>query len=175
MSYTDLATIHVPATGGVAPAAWGLQIRTNQEFMINPPACSVYNTTTQNVGGGTPSVMLANSENYDNNGMHSTVSNTGRITAQTAGRYLFTATIRYGVTNLDDNQFVSASLLVNGTTRLDGVGGRMGHFGTFGAVVTVVRTAVLAVGDYVESEAFHADASTIACTLHEFSALHMTR
>lgn len=174
MAYADLATIHVPSTGGVAPAAWGLQIRTNQEFMIDPPACSVFNSTTQNVGGSTVSVMLANSENYDNAGMHSTVSNTGRITAQTAGRYLFSATIRFGATNLDTNQFCSASLLVNGTTRLDGTGGQMGS-ALFGAVVTVTRTAVLSVGDYVESEAFHADANTIACTLHEFSALYLTR
>jgi hypothetical protein len=172
--YTDLASVHVPSTGGVAPAAWGLQIRTNQEFMIDPPACSVFNTTTQNVGGSTISVMLATSENYDNNGMHSTVSNTGRITAQTAGRYLFTATIRFGLTNLDSNQFCSASLLINGTTRLDGFGGQVGS-AAVGSVVTVVRTTVLSVGDYVESEAFHLDANTIACTLHEFSALYLTR
>jgi hypothetical protein len=174
VSYTDLATIHVPSTGGVAPAAWGLQIRTNQEFMINPPACSVFNSTSQNVGGNAISVMLANSENYDNNGMHSTVSNTGRITAQTAGRYQFVATISFSGTNLDANQFCSVSLLVNGTTRLNGIGGQLGN-AVVGAVATVVRTAVLSAGDYVESEAFHLDANTIACTLHEFSALYLTR
>jgi hypothetical protein len=174
VSYVDLATIHVPSTGGVAPAAWGLQIRENQEFMIDPPACSVFNTTTQNVGTTAFSVMLATSENYDNDGMHSTVSNTGRITAQTAGRYLFAATIAFGPTNLDSNVALSVSLLVNGTTRLDGVGGNLGN-GAVGSVATVVRTVVLSAGQYVESEAWHADANTIACTLREFSALYMTR
>jgi len=35
MPYTDLNTIHDPATGTIAPASWGDQIRTNQEHFAN--------------------------------------------------------------------------------------------------------------------------------------------
>lgn len=141
--------------------------------MIDPPAASVYNSTTQAVGTGTISVMLANSENYDNNGMHSTVSNTGRITIQTAGRYLFTGTVSFAST-IGGNSHASVSLLVNGTTRLNGIGGQIGN-AVFGCVATAARTAVLSAGDYVECEAFHAAGVTVACTLQEFSALYLTR
>lgn len=65
------------ATGQPLPAAVVQQIRDNEEFLISPPVCSVFNSTVisvANAGGGT--VMTHDSEKYDSDAMHSTSSNT---------------------------------------------------------------------------------------------------
>ena len=59
MGYVDLATVHIPGTGGVAPAAWGLQIRENQEFGIDPPACSAFSSAAQTVNDATTTTLNA--------------------------------------------------------------------------------------------------------------------
>jgi hypothetical protein len=142
--YVDIQTVHNPATGTVAPAAWGDQIRDDLEFLIDPPGCSLFHSTTQSVPNDTGTQLAANSESYDNDAMHSTVSNTSRITCQTAGRYLFTATIEYSANATGRraaNLFRNATTIVNGsnTTAINGAA-------TF---VTVTRTLVLAASDFV--------------------------
>ena len=44
-AYTDAQTIHNPAVGTAPPAAWGDQIRTNQEFFYRPPMVKLRPTT----------------------------------------------------------------------------------------------------------------------------------
>lgn len=52
--------------------------------------CWVYNSANISVAtSGTPQALTFNSEQYDSNGMHSTVSNTSRITIQKDGYYNF--------------------------------------------------------------------------------------
>lgn len=174
MSYVDLNTIHNPSPGGVAPSAWGDQIRDNFEFLIDPPVCSVAGSGTQNVEHDDPTVLNAPTENFDNDGMHSTVSNTSRITAQTPGRYLFMATVRF-----DDNSNAGVrrvSLRVNGTTL---IGGMQVHFvSTNGNPVRIqaTRALVLSAGDYVEPVAYqNSGVDILTVHLDEFLAMFLTR
>lgn len=56
-------------------------------FFLNRPTCQVRQTIAQAVANITNTSMLFDGEDVDNDNMHSTTTNTDRITAQTAGRY----------------------------------------------------------------------------------------
>lgn len=172
MAYTDANTVSNPTTGQPILAAWGDQIRTNQEFFVDPPACSVYASSAQSVATGASGVALtANSENYDNDSMHSTSTNTSRVTAQTAGRYLCIATVQFAA-NATGNRRVA--FVVNGTTT---------HESTLipavqavnSVVLTAPRSLVLAASDYVEVSVWQTSGGNLNVTLLEFAAMFQTR
>ena len=64
-------------------------VRNAVNFLINPPMVKVYNSAdwTNWAADGTQYLTLWDSESYDTDTMHSTASNTGRITFTTAGVY----------------------------------------------------------------------------------------
>jgi hypothetical protein len=167
--YVDTQTIHNPATGTVAPATWGDQVRDNLEFLVDPPACSVFHSTTQSVADTTQTIMSADSENFDNDAMHSTVTNNSRITAQTAGRYLLTANVSF-VLNASGEREVRFRL--NGATTINGI-----LYDAHGAIWrgSVVRTVVLAATDYVEVQVNQNSGGALTTSLVEFTATYLTR
>ena len=71
-------------------AQMNAHIRDNLNFLYSAPACRVYNRAAISIANATWTALTFNSERFDNNTMHSTSSNTGRITFTTAGRYLLT-------------------------------------------------------------------------------------
>ena len=77
-----------PSPGNVAPASWGDAVRAGLNYLANPPACRVWHNTTQSIPHAASTGLVFNSERYDTDSMHSTSSNTGRITFNTAGLYL---------------------------------------------------------------------------------------
>lgn len=171
MAYSDLNLIHNPATGTIPPASWGDQVRDNLEFLIDPPACSVYGSAAQSIADSTTTVLLANSENFDNASMHSTSSNTGRITGTTAGRFLVFSTVQFdanatGVRNL--------SFLVNGTTTVQCMQVLSGT-AVSSIVLTATRALTLAAGDYVECRGRQTSGGSLGVTLLEFGVTYLTR
>lgn len=170
MGYVDPATIHNPATGNVAPASWGDQLRENDEWFAEPSSCRVYHSTTQNLSTSTFTALNANSEQWDSASMHSTSSQTSRITVPVAGKYLFVARIEFGVdaTNTRYGRF-----LINGSTTepfdakpaMTGVGVRCSG--------STVQS--LAAGGYVEVQAWQNSGSTITGQLLEFSCIYQSR
>lgn len=173
MAYEDLDTIHNPATGTIPPASWGDQIRDNFEFLIDPPACSVFNSALQSVADtvvATAVALTANSENYDNAGMHSTSSNTSRITCQTAGRYMVQAQVEYAA-NTTGIRYMGFE--VNGTTRYDGM--LTSGQGSNTIRHSATRTITLEVDDYVECVVAQASGGALNIKLDEFAVLFFTR
>jgi hypothetical protein len=171
VSYVDLNTVHNPATGTVAPAAWGDQSRDNFEFLIDPPACSIFETSVQSVANDTNTALTSNEENFDNNAMHSNVSNTSRITAQTAGRYQLIGSVNFAA---DPDGIRQITFRVDGTTTLVPsvqVGGTSA--GSTG--LTLVANVILTVGQYVECMARHTAGNALDCKMQEFSATFITR
>ncbi len=53
----------------------------------NLPACRVYNSANQSINNTTLTAVTFNSERFDTDSIHSTVSSTSRLTCQTAGVY----------------------------------------------------------------------------------------
>jgi hypothetical protein len=170
--YVDLNTIHNPATGTVAPATWGDQIRDNCEFLVDVPACSVFSTTNPSITHDTPTILAANSENYDNDAMHSTVTNNSRITCQTAGRYLLTAVLVYAANNSGNRGF---NFVVNGTTTLNMTLWPASSSGALTTNQSGCRSLVMAAGDYVEVEAYQSSGVGLIIQLREFVAVFLTR
>lgn len=54
---------------------------------------SVYHSLDQSVAHITPTTLTWDSEAYDTNDIHSTVTNPSRLTVRTAGKYLVWATV----------------------------------------------------------------------------------
>lgn len=171
MPYSDPQLTHNPATSTIAPAAWGDVIRDDLEFLIDPPTCSVYNSAAVSVPTSTGTTLNANSENFDSDGLHSTVTNSSRITAQTGGRYLGTASVQFAanVTGIRQVQF-----LLNGSPIVASVARGPGFTGSDSFVKTFIAV-VLAPGDFIEVSAFQASGVSLNTTLVEFFAQFLTR
>lgn len=113
------------------------------------PVCDVQANATQSIANGTPTAAVWGAETYDNDGMHSIVSNTSRVTAVTAGRYLFIANINYTANATGVRAMSIRNTLAASGTRGGGAVARP-------AQATVVDSLdstwsdVMAVGDYVE-------------------------
>lgn len=170
MPYVDLATIHTPTTGGIAPASWGTQVRDNLEYLIDPPACMVYNSVAQSLPIGYQT-LTANSELYDNDGMHSTVTNPSRITAQTAGRYDITATVLFAPNATGGR---TLAYRVNGGSDIE-IASHPVTSATVNSTLSGLVKLVLSVGDYVEIRAWHNSGGSLNVTLQSFGAVFVTR
>lgn len=75
--------------------------------------CRVYNDATQAIADSTDVVITFNQENYDTDTMHSTASNTGRITFTTAGVYGVIGNLRF---EGNATGFRQLRIRLNGTT-----------------------------------------------------------
>lgn len=173
MAYAALTTLQSLATGQVLLAATMQQANANMEFLIDPPACSIKESTAQSVATATWTALTSNEENFDNDSMHSTSSLTSRITIQTAGRYLVFATIEHAANTA--GQLRACRFLVNGTTAYDGLNSARVNSGTFRTLVSVTRALTFAASDYVEVQAFHDVGANNDVTMIEFGATHLTR
>jgi hypothetical protein len=172
MAYADLATIQDTDPGDILTAAWCDQVRDNEEFLIDPPSCSVFNSATQTLSSTsvTWTSLTCDSENFDNDSMHSTSSNTARITAQTTGRYQLTATLEYvanstgfrGVRFFENGATIYLSQLLlpvtGAATRIQGT-----------------RNITLTAGEYVEVQGIQNSGGNLDVTVVEFAALFITR
>lgn len=110
----------------------------------------VYRSTDQTLSGG-GGAILCNSERYDTDSYHSTVSNTARLTAPTTAKYHFGATVEFEVLSGAGVYSVFVSLILNGTdeiaiARLPGIATLAGS--TPG--ITVSCDWACTAGDYVE-------------------------
>lgn len=110
----------------------------------NPPTVSLYNTTDQALSGPSYNILSFNSERWDTHGMHSTSSNTSRITIPSGwdGYYQFT-----GALNLTTSQ-ATVNFLRNGTDRF------YGDFTPSGGACSSTSIINCNAGDYVEFSSY---------------------
>jgi hypothetical protein len=92
MPYTSPAT---QTAGSVAPASWAAAVKAGLDYLANPPACVLSNSANISVASGAITPVTFNTEQVDTDSMHSTVSNTGRITFNTAGLYTLTGNVQF--------------------------------------------------------------------------------
>lgn len=146
MAYASLSGIHNPSTGTVPPVSWGTQIDANMDFFSLPPSCKVERTAAQSIPNAADTVLLFTAERWDTDAMHSTVTNTGRITCVTAGKYLVGGTVEFAVNGTGVQRRVYI--------RRNGVGAVGQSFvvpqSSYVARVSVTTLVSLAVADYVE-------------------------
>lgn len=146
MAWAAPATV---VTGDTLTAAWANQyIRDNTSFLHDPPACRLYNSVSISVANDSDVALTFNSEFYDPDGMHSTASNTSRITATIAGKYDLKACVAF---DPDADGYRQAHFRINGVLSI-GLDSRTSISGSPGLLtwVSISTDYALAAGDYVE-------------------------
>ncbi len=110
------------------------------------PQCRVYNSVALTVATGTNVALTFDSERADNDNLHSTTSNTSRLTAARAGLYLITGSVEWAA---NATGIRMAAIRLNGTTLLATTQTPpcTGGVDTAQVVSTLYQ---LAAGDYVE-------------------------
>jgi len=83
----------VSVGGKVTAALWNDDVRDAVGFLLAPPRCRLWSTAAVSATTSTYTAMTWDSEDYDTDGMHSTSSNTSRITIATDGLYQLSGAI----------------------------------------------------------------------------------
>lgn len=117
-------------------------------FFLAVPTCELRQTVAQSLAN-TPTIsqITFDTEDVDNDGMHSTVTNTSRVTAQTAGRYQVSGKVGFAANATGVRQ---TFYQVNGSTANASDTSTASVSGSTYAIPTVTKTIFLNVGDYVE-------------------------
>jgi hypothetical protein len=85
--------------------------------MSKVDACRVYNSANISIPNSTFTALTFDSELFDNNNLHSTTVNPSRITIQTAGVYVVSATVEWAATTTSaSSRYITFK--VNGTTTI---------------------------------------------------------
>ena len=116
-----------------------------------PIRCRVYRTADQSIPHSTWTSLLFTHEDYDTDSMHSTVSNTDRITFNTAGLYLVVA---YTVMETVNNSNIdSLRILLNGSYPMAGINFFLTtSYSTMQATIAVIHP--FSASDYIVSQVF---------------------
>lgn len=152
MAWADPEDTHNPSTGVAIPASWGDAVNAAIQWLAgdstNPkPSCRVYNTTDLSIATGTPTAATFNSERWDNGGMHSTASNTSRITIPSGGGGIYQVS-GHIVWAANATGVRSLQLRVNGTTTIAVTDANSVSANTLSMSVSTLYA--LAAADYVE-------------------------
>lgn len=135
---------HMSATAptGLQVIAWDA---TNKKWIpFSLPSARVYNDANiTGISDNTDTALTFNQERFDTDTIHSTASNTSRLTATTAGTYLISGTAQWS-TAVSVN--VQIGIRLNGTTKI----ARQVILGADYRAMSVTTLYGLAATDYVE-------------------------
>lgn len=140
------------ATAGTAwkAADWNTYGRDNLKWLAtDSPACRAYSSVNVSIPNASPTAVALNSNRYDNATMHSTASNTSRITIPTGGggKYLIGAGANWALSAGGTQRQVR--ILQNGTTYV--AWQTSPPSASHGSEATVTTSYALAAADYVET------------------------
>lgn len=176
MPFADPQSVHNPSTGTSPPAAWGDAVRDNIVWLAgdgasgNPkPMVRAFNSTAQNIATATWTSMTLNSESYDVGGLHSTATNTSRLTIPAGGGGVYIVTAHIGFTASSGGAGRLLRVYLNGASTL-GAQVFCAPSATHAGTLTTTVQYKLAVGDYVECQVYQDTGGILACTCVEFSA-----
>lgn len=153
------------AVGTKIAASWGnSDVRDAINFLLNPPNVHVTNTTGLSHTSGTVLLLTWDTEVADNDTMHSTVTNTSRLTATTAGLYAVVARASFasnatGIRTLDVRK--NAAGAAAGGTRV-GFDSATAVGGSTVTSVNVADDVRLSAGDYLEAFGFQTSGGALA-------------
>jgi hypothetical protein len=109
------------------------------------PCACVYHSTTQSITSGPLTVVAFDSERFDTDTIHDTVTNTSRLTCKTAGVYQITAQVDWAVNATGYRQ---TAIRLNGTVYI--AQNMTPAAATANTNHTPTRFWSMAVNDYVE-------------------------
>lgn len=160
------------ATSDVVTAAMmNANVRDAVNFFVSArPLALLRQTSAQAIGTGAFTSITFDAEDLDRDSGHSTVSNTSRYTAQTAGWYWVAAMVAMVA---DTAVIRAARLAVNGTA-LSASQITVTGSSSFNAGLEIVRLVSLSVNDYVEVQVFHNKGSNLSTAVTAEAASQMS-
>lgn len=142
--------------GTVSHTDWNTYLRDNLNALMDVPRCRVYRSSTQSVASATYTEILWNAERYDTASLHSTVSNTGRITAPIAGVYEFVCHLQIDAVTAGTDSLIE--LRKNGVS--PGIARDRRCSTGWPQRMHVATHIYLAAGDYVTAHVYQASGSS---------------
>lgn len=129
-------------------------------FLLTPPLCQINNSTAISVPTAAFTVMPMDTEDVDNSGMHSTVTNTSRMTAVYPGWYRASGFVSFTGNSTGRR---GGRWNVNGTATNPGAAYNA-TVATSASPEVPLRTVdiFLNVGDYLEAAAYQDSGSTLS-------------
>ena len=131
---------------------------------IFPSAARAYNAAAEVIGSGGDTTVLFDSERFDNDTIHNTVTNNGRLTCKTAGIYSIFGALAFA-SNATGRRHIKI--------RLNGVTGIAIHeqqaSPTFETSLEIATLYQLAINDYVELIAFQDSTVNLSVIFPNFS------
>jgi hypothetical protein len=129
---------------------------------VSTPAyvgCSLYKSADQSLSNVTTTVVTWDSEHYDTNAFHSTVTNNSRITipANYGGKYLIQVTLNW---NSNSTSYREARIRLNGSTLLAYSPIQAASSGGVANTLNVVK--ILAAADYIEIQGEQASGGALS-------------
>lgn len=144
-----MATVPVMSTvsaGGIGTAAlWNSQVRDTGNFFLNTPHAILRETAAQSIATSTDVAVTFSIEDADTDSGHSTVSNTSRYTAVTAGTFKVDCS---GAVVANATGRVELHIRTNGTTDLCQTS--QNNSAATAAHLAIGTEVFLNVGDYIE-------------------------
>lgn len=139
----------VSAGGTLTAAIWNDDVRDMGNFFISGrPKFEGRQSVAQSMPNATWASITLDVEDHDNDSGHSTVTNTSRYTAVTAGWYQCSGGVTYVNTSLGGDR--RARLAVNGTAVNASAGSTTADASVAYSVNTRTKLVFLNVGDYLE-------------------------
>lgn len=152
-----LAEINIPATDTTIGDAQITDTR-GRAFVRQGgiPACRVYNSSTVAVAHNSFTTITFNSERFDTAGLHSTSTNTGRLTFPVAGIYQVGAAIYW---TANSTGIRTMRIMVNGGTALAYTEFNAGAVSGPGLIINTIYS--FAAGDYVTFDAYQTSGGSL--------------
>lgn len=113
---------------------------------FSPPSARAYHSTNQSINNTVGTALALNSERFDTDTIHDTVTNNSRLTCKTAGKYLIFGHVEWAA-NVTNNRQVS--ILVNGATNI-AISAQPANVNALTTRQSISSIYSLAVNDYVE-------------------------
>ena len=144
---------------------WDNYIKTNINNLIVPPVCVVYNSSDLLIPNNAFTDLTFNSESIDTDGMHSTSTNTNRITINTTGIYVMSLVGSFAA---DATGIRTLAIFVDGSDYLCAADIPANSVG--GCTVSLTSPPIqLTSGQYVNAQAYQTSGGTLALTANTMS------
>lgn len=163
-----IPSLTTQVTGAVAGAAWANSVKDGIDFLIGTgsnviPIAALSASAVQAIPTAAWTGLLMNTEELDSDGGHSTVTNTSRYTAQTAGWYLCNGTAAFAAA-ASSRRIVA--LRVDGTgTDSPTHGPNAAHGVSTNIALSTSALLYLAAGSWVEVVAYQDSGGSVNTTV----------
>lgn len=141
----------------ITASAWNELVDAINFIWSGAPTVKVYNSANISVPNNTETALTFDTELWDTDGMHDTVSQTERLTCVTAGKYYIHACVEFAAGNTG---YRLLSIRLNGSTYLARIKVQAAT-SSQPTILALSTEADLVAADYVELTAWHTQGSAI--------------